>query len=127
MCKLSQHPAIHADYMLHHCNVIIMFPGWLGRSEIVNPKNNDFTRVTILHEDLAAARSTWPAYVGGRKRENNSFFSEKSNCCCINIIRPYRRSVQFWLLRNLSLGGKLCFRDGRNAAFVSRRCEQAWT
>ena len=37
-----------------------------------------------------------------------------------------------WLLRNLTLGGKLCLGDDKNAAFVviltiSRHCQQAWT
>ena len=40
--------------------------------------------------------------------------SERSYYCYIHI--PTFRIV--WLLRNLSLGGKLCLRDDKNTAFV---------
>ena len=40
--------------------------------------------------------------------------SERSYYCYIHM--PTFRTV--WLLRNLSLGGKLCLRDDKNTAFV---------
>ena len=59
----------------------------------------------------------------------------------LSITRLYREgpvlhrsaiaSTSIWLLGNLSLDGKLCLRDDRNAAFdtftISRRCHKAWT
>ena len=49
----------------------------------------------------------------GRKRENLAG-SERSYYCYIHM--PTFHMV--WLLRNLSLGGKLCLRDDKNTAFV---------
>ena len=53
------------------------------------------------------------AYVDGRKRENSLL-----NDRIIVASTTFRHSVQFGLLRNLSLDGKLCLHDGRNASFV---------
>ena len=63
-------------------------------------------------QGFAAARLTWPAYVDGRKLENSCL--KISHYCCIDM--SMFRAV--WLLDNLTLDGKLCLRDDKNAAFV---------
>ena len=58
------------------------------------------------------ARLTWLAYVDSRKLENSCL--KISHYCCINI-QTFRA---VWLLHNLTLDGKLCLCDDKNAAFV---------
>ena len=76
--------------------------------------NNLFISVPILrlsqrHQPFCAAKlHTW--MVGNEKIAR----SERSYYC--NIHMPTFHIV--WLLRNLSLGGKLCLRDEKNTAFV---------
>ena len=58
---------------------------------------------------IDVVRLMWPAY--DRKRENSSAWTDR-----IIVAFTCRRAV--WLLRNLTLDGKLCLRDDKNAVFV---------
>ena len=72
---------------------------YLGRSEILNTKNIKIMNSTVLPsfqfgmncQCFAAARLTWPAYVYGRKRDNNSVWKDRINI----VASTCRRSVQF--------------------------------
>ena len=77
-------------------------------------KNVEFISVANLrlshhHQGFCAAR-LHKSTVGNVKIAR----SERSYYCYIHM--PTFRIV--WLLRNLSLGGKLCLRDEKNTAFV---------
>ena len=91
---------------------------YLGRNEILTTKDNEFKSVAISllwHEppmlfprpDLRG-RHTWT--VGNVKialSENIAF-----------LLHPLWKFRAVWLLRNLTLDGKLCLRNDRNADFV---------
>ena len=64
-------------------------------------------------QGFSPARFTWPAYDGGRKRENSSAWKHR-----IIVASTCRRSVEFGPLCNLTLDAKVCLRDDKNAAFV---------
>ena len=51
-------------------------------------------------------------YVDGRKCEHSWFWK------IVLLLHPYAKVSYSWLLRNLSLGGKLCLRDEKNTVFV---------
>ena len=86
----------------------------LRSCDILNTNNDEFISVAIFrvsqhHQGFCAARlHTWT--VGNVKIAR----SEISYYCYIHM--PTFPIV--WLLRNLSLGGKLCVRDDTKTAFV---------
>ena len=55
---------------------------------------------------------TLPAYVDGRKREHSSCLND------LSLLHPDVSQFGCHVGPNLSLDGKLCFRDEKNAAFV---------
>ena len=68
---------------------------YLGKTEFVNAKDNEFNSAAISllwHPPamLWAFRLTWLAYSDGRKRENYSVWKD-----CIIVALTSRRSVQF--------------------------------
>ena len=84
---------------------------YLGRNEILNTKDNEFNIVAILlpwHERPAAARLTWPA--------GNLKIALSEKIALLLHLQYTFRAV--WLLHNLTLDGKLCLRNDKNAAFV---------
>ena len=78
-------------------------------------KNDEFIDVAIFrlsqhHQGLCAA------WLHASTVENVKIArSERSYYCCY-IHMPMFHII--WLLRNLSLGGKLCLSDDKNTAFV---------
>ncbi len=77
-------------------------------------KNDEFIGVAILrlsqhHQGFCAARLHMSTIENVKIAR-----SERSYYCYIHM--PMFHIV--WLLRNLSLGGKLCLRDDKNTAFV---------
>ena len=64
-------------------------------------------------QGFAVARLTLPAYVDGRKLENSSVCKDRI-LLHRHVDIPYSLVVTY----NLTLDGKLCIRDDKNASFV---------
>ena len=112
---------MHTNRMLYHCTTIIfiIFDMFLRKSEVLNTKNYEFISVAILrllqhHQGFCATR-LHTSTVGNVKIAR----SERSYYCYIHI--PTFHVV--WLLRNLSLRGKLCLRDDKNTESEFHRHE----
>ena len=115
--KFRQYPVMHTNRMLYHCttlNIIIIFDTVVMQKRNCKHKNDEFISIAILrllqhHQGFCAVR-LHTSTVGNVKITR----SERLYYCYIHMTTF--RIV--WLLRNLSLGGKLCLRDDKNTAFV---------
>ena len=105
---------------LHHFTIIIIIFDMVvtqKRNFILNTKNYEFISFAILrlsqhHQGFCAAR-LHTSTVGNVKIAR----SERSYYCYIHML-TFHIPPLVWLLRNLSLGGKLCLGDDKNTAFV---------
>ena len=113
---------MRTNRMLYYCTTLqyiqnIWHGSYAESKSFFNTKNDEFISVAILrlshyHQGFCAARAArlHTSTVGNAKIA----LSERSYYYYIHM--PTFRIV--WLLRNFSLGGKLCLRDDKNTAFV---------
>ena len=110
-----KYPSIHTNYLLSHSTILQYNHNiWYGSYA----EKKYWTRKTMIATGLpylqfsmnsqgfSPARLTWPAYDGGRKRENSSAWKHR-----IIAASTCRRSVEFGRYVNWTLDGKLCLRD----------------
>ena len=93
---------------------------YLGRNEILNTKNSEFNSAAIfpVWHELPRLRCSQISMAGIRRRQEtwqkfSSVWKDR-----IIVASTCRRSMQFGCYINLTLDGKLCLRNDKNAAFV---------
>ena len=91
----------------------------LGRNEFVNAKDDEFNSaaISLLWHPPTMLCGVQINVAGIERRQETwkLLCPKRSHYCCIDIHVDFRA---VWLLHNLTLDGKLCLRDDKNAAFV---------
>ena len=117
--KLRKYPSIHTNYIISHSTILQYNHNiWYGSYA----EKKYWTRKTMISTGLpylqfsmnsqgfSPARLTWPAYDGGRKRENSSAWKHR-----IIVASTCSRSVEFgryitslWMANCVSVMTKKC-------------------
>ena len=96
--KFRKYPSIHTNYIISHATILQYNHNiWYGsyaekkywaRKTMIST-GLPYLQFSMNSQGFSPARLTWPAYDGGRKRENSSAWNETrlktSHYCCIHM------------------------------------------